>query len=288
MAESAAETYRRNGFVIFRQAIPQGIVEELANAEAEVVRPYAGPLYRHDLRVAPHEFYRSAELSEIERTRSGLLNAHLLKESPIQPFVDSFNRLLTSRALFDCLHQLDSELHYTLHQTIFFFVSPLTIPHIDRMTLDTVPAGRSFTAWVPIDRIGATNGPILLVPRPLGSYESEADLGIAVLDDPQKTKEAHRNALGRRLQAEGAVAMVPLLNPRDVLVFAPSTPHGSLPPHRANAPRRSIQAIYRPTSVTRWGGYPDHDQVRDPAASEQRVSDRFSFLKVALPNLGAE
>lgn len=285
MAESAAETYRRNGFVIFRQVVPREIVEALAKSEAEAVRPYSGPLYRHDLRVATHEYYRSAALSEIERSRSGLLNAHLLKESPIQRFVDALVRLVTSRAVFDCLHRLDSEPHFTLHQTIFFFVSPLTVPHIDRMTLDTAPPGRSFTVWIPIDPIDATNGPILVVPRPLGTYESEADLGIAVLDDLQKTKEAHRNALGRRLQAEGAVAMVPLLNPRDVLVFAPSTPHGSFPPHRADAPRRSIQAIYRPTSVTRWGGYPDHDQVRDPAASEQVVSERFSFLKVALPKL---
>ena len=285
MAESAAETYRRNGFVIFRQAIPTGIVEELAEAEAAVVGPYSGPLYRHDLRVATHEFYRGATLSEIERTRSGLLNAHLLKESPIQRFVDSFVRLLTSRALFDCLHELDSEQRYTLHQTIFFFVSPLTVPHIDRMTLDTTPQGRSFTVWIPIDRIEATNGPILVVPRPLGSYESEADLGIALVDDPREMKQAHRKALGRRLQAEGAVAAVPLLNPCDVLVFAPSTPHGSFPPHHANAARRSIQAIYRPTSITQWGGYPVHDQPRDPAASEQVVSERFSFLKVALPSL---
>ena len=283
MAESAAETYRRNGFVIFRRAAPREIVEALAESEAEVVRPYSGPLYRHDLRVATHDYYRSSALSNVERSRSGLLNAHLLKDSPIQRFVDSFVRLLTSRAIYDCLHRLDSEPRYTLHQSIFFFVSPLTNPHIDRMTRDTAPPGRSFTVWVPIDPVGATNGPILVVPRPLGYYESEADLGTAVVDDPRKAEEAHRNALGRRLQADGAVAMVPLLNPGDVLVFAPSTPHGSLPPHQANAPRKSIQAIYRPASVTRWGDQRGHDAVRHPMVNAQVVSERLTILKAALP-----
>jgi len=44
--------------------------------------------------------------------------------------------------MFDCLHAVDGEEHYTLHQTIFFFESPITVPHIEAMTLAPASTAR--------------------------------------------------------------------------------------------------------------------------------------------------
>ena len=283
MQQSTVETYRANGFVVFRQALDPRQVADVARLEEEVVLPYAGPLLRHDGRLAPHEFYRSAQLSALERSRSGLMNAHLFKDSPIQPFADAFVRLLTSSAMFDCLNALDGEERYTLHQTIFFFVSPLTGPHIDRLTLDTHPLGHGFTAWIPIDPVSAVNGPVFVVPHPAGKYDSEEEIGIAVTGDSPAVRAAYRRALARKLQARGAVMVAPILNPGDLLVFAPSTPHGSFPEAEPNLRRRSVQAIYRATRFDRWGAYPDHDQRHDAPDEEFSISARFNFLRVQMP-----
>ena len=63
---------------------------------------------------------------------------------------------IRSFLIFDCLHKLDGGKRYTLHQSIFFFVSARTDTHLDRVTLDTVPRGRSFTVWVPLDPVVET------------------------------------------------------------------------------------------------------------------------------------
>ncbi len=283
MQQSAADAYRTNGFMIFRKALDPRQIAEVARLEEEVVLPYTGPLFRHGGRAVPHDFYQSGNLSALERSRSGLMNAHQLKGNPIQPFADAFARLLTSPAMFDCFHALDGEERYTLHQTILFFVSPLTRSHLDRATLDTDPLGHSFTAWIPIDPVNAVNGTVFLVPHPAGEYDSEQEMGIVVPGDTRAANEAIGRALARKLQARGAVMVAPILNPGDLVVFAPSTPHGSFPPVIANSRRRSAQAVYRATRFDRWGAYPNHDQRHDVSAEEYGVSAHFNFLRVQMP-----
>ena len=287
MQQSTADTYRANGFMIFRQALDRRQIADLARLEEEVVSPFAGPLLRHDGRLAPHDFYRSAELSVLERSRSGLMNAHLLKDSLVQPFADAFARLLASPAMFDCFHALDGEERYTLHQTIFFFVSPLIGSHLDRMTLDTDPLGHSFTAWIPIDPTNARNGSVFVVPHPAGEYDSEQELGIVATGDPGAAKKVHGLALAQKLQSRDAVMVAPILNLGDLLVFAPSTPHGSFPSVKPEFRRRSVQTVYRATRFDRWGGYPAHDQPHDISAEESCISARFNFLRVHMPPLSA-
>ena len=90
---------------------------------------------------------------------------------------------------------------------------------------------------------------------------------------------AHIQALGKKLHDEGARLVAPLLHPGDLLVMAPSTPHGSFAPYGAQARRLSMQAIYRATRYEQWGAYPDHDQPHTVATEEQRITPRFSFWK---------
>ena len=82
------------------------------------------------------------------------------------------------------------------------------------------------------------------------------------------------------IEKRGECPVLLTLNPGDFAVWAPGTPHGSSSPHPDHSRRRSFQAIYRPTSVTRWGGYPDHDQTHDVASEETGVSARFNELTI--------
>jgi len=275
-----ADFYRSNGFFLFRQALDRRLVEDVATIERDVVRPYGGPLLRHNGKIATHD-HAMGPPWDVARRQSGLLNPHRLGEGPLRAFSEATTRLLTSQSLFDCLHKLDGNERYTLHQSIFFFVSARTDTHQDRVTLDTVPAGRSFTVWIPIDRVRPANGPLFVVPRGLGVYDQTLEsIGAnAASGNRGAMTGAYNDALADRVGASEVEAVMPFLQPGDVLIFGPSTPHGSFAALDKNLWRRSFQAIYRPTAITRWGAYPTHDEPHDVATEEVELNGSFNSLR---------
>ena len=277
------QNYRRDGFVIIRNAFVPQRIDELARLEEEVVAPFDGPLPRHDGLTVAHGYYQAPQLSAFGRSRCGLMNLHQIRNHRLQQFVEAFSELLTSPEIFSALNALYAEDRFTLHQTITFLVSPLTVTHIERMTVDTQPLGGCCTVWLPIDPIDAMNGPVYVVPRGQRDYHSDEELGIADAvtrsESPAKAKAFHREALLRKLKSERFVMVVPQLERGDLLIYAASTPHGSFPSTDPRLRRRSVQAIYRVTRFTAWGGYPFHDQPHSVAREEDVISDHFNFLR---------
>ncbi|SEP48129.1 Phytanoyl-CoA dioxygenase (PhyH) [Rhodospirillales bacterium URHD0017] len=279
-APDVAVTYQANGFFLFRQGLDARLVKEVAAIEEKVVRPYTGPLLRHNGKVAPHDHVMGPPW-DVARRQSGLLNPHRLGEGPLRAFSEATTRLLTSQSLFDCLHKLDGGDRYTLHQSIFFFVSARTDTHQDRVTLDTVPAGRSFTVWIPVDQVRPANGPLFVVPRELGVYDQALE-GIGAngnAADRGAMSGAYNDALSDKVGSSEVEAVMPFLQPGDVMIFGPSTPHGSFAALDKSLWRRSFQAIYRPTAITRWGAYPTHDEPHDVATEEVEMNGNFNYLR---------
>jgi hypothetical protein len=273
-----ADFYRANGFFLFRQGLDRHLVEAVADTEEAIVRPYRGPLLRHNGKVTSHDHSQGPPW-DVARRQSGLQDPHKLGESPIRAFSEAAKRLLTSESLFRCLNQIDGQERYTLHQVIFFFVSARTDIHLDRVTLDTTPRGQSFTVWIPIDHVRPANGPLFVVPRPVGTYDQELE-GITGGDGSRGAMTiAYNDALARKIGGDTEEAMMPFQQPGDVLIFGPSTPHGSFAALDKHLWRRSFQAIYRPTSVTRWGAYPNHDEPHDVASEEVEITPHFNFLR---------
>jgi hypothetical protein len=273
-----AGAYQTDGFFLFRQAIDRRLVDEVAKAEETVIRPYGGPLLRHNGKIVPHD-HSNGPPWDVERRQSGLQNPHRLSEPPLQAFREATTSLLTSETLFNCLHRLDGNERYTLHQSIFFFVSARTDTHQDRVTLDTVPRGRSFTVWIPIDPVRPANGPLFLVPRGLGVYDEDLE-GIAAGGQSRgEMTGAYNDALAKKLGASDVEAVMPFLQPGDVMIFGPSTPHGSFAALDKHLWRRAFQAIYRPTAITRWGAYPTHDETHNVQTEEEEITSGFNFLR---------
>jgi hypothetical protein len=277
-AADVAGSYQANGFYLFRQAIDRRLVEDVAKVEETVVRPYRGPLLRHNGKVATHD-HRNGPPWDTDRRQSGLLNPHRLGEGPMRALHDATVRLLTSDSLFNCLHQLDGSDRYTLHQSILFFVSARTDTHLDRVTLDTVPPGRSFTVWLPLDQIRPANGMLFVVPRPLSERDTDLEGIVGGAASRGEMTGAFNDALAQKIADSESEAVLPFLQPGDVIIFGPSTPHGSFTALDKHKWRRSFQAIYRPTSITRWGAYPTHDEPHDVATEEVELTPRFNVLK---------
>jgi hypothetical protein len=273
-----ASAYQAQGFFVFRRPVDRLVVNAVARAEETVVRPYTGPLLRHSGKVMTHDHMNGPSRDD-DRWQNGLLNPHRLTEEPLQAFRDAAVQLLTSDSIFNVLHGLDGNERYTLHQSIFFFVSPVTNTHLDRFTLDTVPPGRSFTVWIPIDPVSPANGPLFLVPRKFSLYDQELEgIGGNVRTRGELTY-AYNAAVAKKIGAADVDAVVPFLQPGDAVVFSPSTPHGSFEALDLRLWRRAFQAIYRPTCITRWGGYPNQDDSHSIEAEEVEVNGRFNFLR---------
>jgi hypothetical protein len=271
-----ASAYQTDGFFLFRQAIDRRLVDEAAKAEERIIRPYRGPLLRHNGKIARHD-HRKGPPWDVARRQSGLLNPQRLSEGPLQAFREATVRLLTSEAIFSCLHRLDGNERYTLHQSIFFFVSARTDTHLDRVTLDTVPRGRSFTVWIPIDPVRPANGPLFVVPRSLDVYDDDLE-GIGRGSRGEKIA-AFNDALARKFAASDGEAVLPVMQPGDVMIFGPSTPHGSFAALDRSLWRRAFQAIYRPTTIARWGAYPTHDETHNVQTEEEEMTSGFNFLR---------
>lgn len=267
---TCADYYRKNGYAIFRGSLP---VAQLENREREIISSHDVPLPRHDGTFRTREEIRAGTLPL--STHYGLMNSHLWHIPSVDGFVAAFREVLFSSAIFDALHSLDGETHYTLHQTVFFFESPLSGPHIEAVSLDTMPRGRSFTVWAAVDPVTSLNGPAYVVSRPPGQYDP---------DPAERTIPALYRTTREGIQARGELLTALILNPGDFAVWAPGTPHGSM---SALMPqwlqRRSFQALYRPTRIDCWGAYPNHDGTHSIANEEIIVDERFSVLKVAVP-----
>jgi hypothetical protein len=273
-----ADSYRANGFFLFRQGLDRQLVEDVAKAEEAIVRPYRGPLLRHNGKIAAHD-HANGPPWDVQRRQSGLQDPQKLGEGPMREFAEATKRLLTSESLFRCLNRIDGHERYTLHQSIFFFVSARTDIHLDRVTLDTTPRGQSFTVWIPIDYVRPANGPLFVVPRAVGTYDQELE-GISGGDGSRGAMTiAYNDALATKIGASEEEALMPFQQPGDVLIFGPSTPHGSFAALDKHLWRRAFQAIYRPTSVTRWGAYPNHDEPHSVESEEVEITPHFNFLR---------
>ena len=258
--------YERAGYVTVPKTFDASALVKAANACATAL---SGPLPRQlgNKVMARPEFY---PLPSLERTRYGLMNAHQWTDRELAPFVDIFKNILTSEKMFEALSSVHFEEHYTLHQTIFFFESPCTVPHIEAMTLDTFPQGSACTVWGAVDDVTPVNGPPYVVPTRRGFYDPY----------PGDTKkETHRAMVLKNICEQESQVIALALQAGSIAIWAPSTPHGSMSPHPGYERRWSFQAIYRSTRIARWGAYPNHDEPHDLAIEEAVINRRFSFLK---------
>jgi len=107
------------------------------------------------------------------------------------------------------------------------------------------------------------------VPTPRGQYWT----------DPG-TAPAGQNKLVHDWVSTAMPGMLLLaMNAGDVAVWAPTTPHGSMIPWPEMSMRRSNQAIYRPTSILRWGNRPERlDDTHNVKFEEEEINGRFNCL----------
>ena len=105
---------------------------------------------------------------------------------------------------------------------------------------------------------------------------SELDVESASAD----AYESYHAALGTYVRRHAPDCVVPQLDPGDLVVFASTTPHGTLPFEQPS--RRAMQVIVRPSNL-RWGSWPQFDAGLDhspngPWGALKSVGDRWRIV----------
>jgi ectoine hydroxylase-related dioxygenase (phytanoyl-CoA dioxygenase family) len=270
--------YERHGYAIFRGVIDQRKIDALRSAvETEVIASDRAFLRHKSTKCEPNVFVEGTRLPN-----DGLLNAHARPETP--GTAAAIESLLLTDSIADLLTSIDGANNYTIHQTILFFIPPGTHLHLDGWSFDTEPRGFFHTLWIPLERVGPHNGPIFIVPWPRGKVVSPAQLGVEEPSEPpdgsRRPKVAYHAALERYLRQHAPDHVVPQLDPGDMVVFASTTPHGTLP---FQSPSRwAMQVIVRPSNL-RWSSWPEFaagisSSPKDPWRSLKAVGTRWRIV----------
>jgi hypothetical protein len=267
------EGYKKLGYKHFRGGLPVDEVDKLADLAYRLITPYRGELLRQDGKLGFNEFHPSTTL-----LKNSVSNAHLGLPVDLKPVEQSLRALITSKPIYEALHQLDGAEHYTVHQTLIFISAQTTVPHLDSWSMDTVPHGYAHTLWIPLEDVDYRAGVPGVVPWPVGKFVSEAELGLPEGHFTFRQRhDRYCDALVQRAMETGAEVCTSFMRRGDFLVWASLTPHFSFPSTPFPRRRVSLQVLVRPTHYP-WGDYVEQPL---PEAPSEQVSHRFAFLRRA-------
>jgi ectoine hydroxylase-related dioxygenase (phytanoyl-CoA dioxygenase family) len=273
--------YQQFGYAIFRGVISQQKIATLrTTVESEVTASDASFLRYQTAAREPNRFI--AGLSGQRVIANALLNPHAQPETPRT--AAAIEDLLLTDVTADLLASIDGAQNHTVHQTILFFMPPGTHVHVDGWGFDTEPRGFAHTIWLPLEPVDLRNGPLAVVPWPRGKVISPAELGVEEPSEPadgsRRPHIAYHAALQAYLRRHAPDCVVPQLDPGDMVVFASTTPHGTLP--FQSPARAAMQVLVRPSNL-RWGSWPEFtagisSSPKDPWRALKSVGPRWRII----------
>src|SRR5262249_54495163 len=264
--------YERYGYAIFRGAVEQGKIDALcATLDSEVIASNGAFLRHKSVNREPNIFLDSTRIPV-----DGLLDPHAQSETPRT--AAAIESLLLTDRIADLLTSIDGAQNYTVHQTIVFFTPPGTGLHLDGWSFDTDPRGFGHTLWVPLEPVTLRNGPLAIVPWRRGKVVAPSELGCEAAS--AQSYESYHAALSGYIRRHAPECVVPQLDPGDLVAFASTTPHGTLPFDQPS--RRAMQVIARPSNL-RWGSWPQFEAGLDhspngPWKALKSVGDRWRIV----------
>ena len=266
-----SQSYRQRGYHVFRNALPVEAVDALANLVHSHIRHQQEPLLRHDGSFSAHTYVDGTSL-----IRNSLMDSHLPFKDVMRPVETALASLITSPALAKHLRQLDGAAHYTIHQTIFFFIAQATDLHFDGWGFDTSIRGHAHTLWIPLQDMDHRSGLPSVIPWEQGKVLSAADLGVSFENGPEGRYERYHDAFIARVMRDSPELTTCMLRKGDFMVWSSTTPHLSLPARSWPSERMSLQVLLRPSHLA-WGNF-FNQPTEIWHARYMKPSSEFSYL----------
>jgi len=212
--------FAEEGYCIIRQAIPQAMVESLAEWTKKSFWDGSGNLLHG-------------------RMQDEWKRVPIVKEMAVyEPILERLNRFYGRKPI--------------PFQTLSFPVGTQQRTHSDTIHFHCFPQRFMCGVWVAFEEINADNGPLHYYPKSHRLPVLEAhDVGISAANILSKSSEEnaqhyvkYENAVEEMIQAAGLEKKIVELQPGDALIWAANLLHGGEPIHKQGATRMSQVTHY--------------------------------------------
>ncbi|GAB1545539.1 hypothetical protein NUACC21_82150 [Scytonema sp. NUACC21] len=229
---SVKDYYQTNGYVVFKNLIPEALIDRLVKVYTRDLVPSKYPFFRQNTNA-----YEPNKLNDFGYVKQSFLDIHDYRKFP--EFSALARDIYCSKEIQNALKQLTNSESFNLMQTMLFDANTETPPHQDWWYLDTVPNGNLVGAWIALEDIDERAGRFYVIPTST-NINLHSDTANLSHSEWLKRMRSYVDARTNEIKA-------PELNKGDVLFWNSRTIHGSLPTLDPSFSRKSLTGHYIPS-----------------------------------------
>lgn len=232
--------YEREGYVIFRNLIPEELCDRAVATFEQEVKPYQGSMYRQTTSGDPEKHI----FSDNGYLLNSILNIQDLNTKTFPQFREVGLSILTHQKMYEAVKTILGE-PGKLVQSMYFEGNPSTWAHQDTYYLDSTEIGRMTAAWIAVEDIQPGAGRFYIYPgsQKIDMTKNGGDFDIAF------NHARYKNLILNVIQKYGLECRAPAMRKGDVLFWSAKTIHGSLQTRQPDRSRCSYTAHFIPEST---------------------------------------
>jgi phytanoyl-CoA hydroxylase len=231
---SPEEYYEKYGYCVFRNLIPEAMIDRLVQCYRKDIVPSTYPFFRQNT-----DSYEPNRFTTHGYVQQSFLDIHDYAKFP--EFSEAARDIYTSEAIRSALREATGFDYFNLMQTMMFDANTETAPHQDWWYLDSVPNGFLLASWIALEDIDERAGRFYVIPKSF-SVDLHSDT-----PDLRHTDWLARMAKYVDEHQDDIVA--PALKKGDVLFWNSRTIHGALNTIDPSFSRKSLTAHYLPSHM---------------------------------------
>jgi len=237
--DTGLEFYRKNGFALFRNLIPESVCANARQSFATQVKVFPGHLPRINGKKERNL------INEYGFMVNPIMNAQLESPPKVRLYIENVMNIMTDSNLRDILKFfIGSPIGlFTWNQ---FEANPVTKPHHDCFFwAQDMLVNEVIGAWIALEDIHPGAGRLYVIPHSHHSLATNflESFGLSA-KNISPTNPDYQRALSNLIQNEGWDCTAPTLRAGDVLLWDSRTIHGSLNTTAPNCSRLSLTAHF--------------------------------------------
>ena len=232
MNSNEREQYEQQGYVIFKNLIPDSLIQSVLTHYHQDIVESSRPFFRQST-----YSYSKNELTEFGYVKESFLDIHDYHNYP--EFSHHVRSIVCSAEIQSALKQLFDNESFNLVQSMMFDANTGTFPHQEWWYLDTIPNGHLTIAWIALEDIDERAGRFYVIPTDAENLDFHSDR-------PGISHEEWLKRIKNYVDSHPEKIDAPALKQGDVLLLNSRTIHGSLPTIDPTFSRKSITAHYIP------------------------------------------
>ena len=243
------EYYEENGYYIFKNLIPEALIDKLLEIYSREILVSKDPFFRQS-----SNRWETNTISSYGYAEESFLNIH---DYPNYPAFDEVaKQIFCLPQVREALTQLTGSQEHNLMQSMFFDMNTVTPAHQDWYYLDSMPSGHLLAGWFALEDIDEEAGRFYVLPK---SNHVELEL----TEDEKVSNGPYMKKLKNYVEAHQEEIYAPALKKGDVLFWNSGTIHGSLETKNPKYSRKSLTAHYLPAQYQSGSRYAISPSVID-------------------------